>query len=214
MKTSFLRVVLILALMVAAHADVYIYNTVDERMRYEVVLPNGDTKEGVIKEYGGYYPAQTTIATPQGQITTFKVYSETGNSSVEAKGAYSRVYLIGKKDNALLFEPVSWSLDNGQTQQRAMVLYNATGSPQTFDLIDEKEMRKITLAPGEKTTVEAKNGFGGSSGFHHLKFADGHRLDNAISAGYFVILYLDKRSPGKVQAKTFGHLAAPNGIKP
>lgn len=212
MRNKILTSLFALGMWQAAWCDVYIYNTVDERMRYEIVQPNGDTKEGTIAEYAGYYPTQTTLSTPEGQVTTFKVYSESGESGIEVKAPYSRCYLIGKKDGSLKFEPVSWSLDNGQTQERAMVLYNATGTAQTFDLIDEKEMRKLTLGPGEKVKVPATHGFGGSSGFHHLKFADGSRLENQISAGYFVILYLDTRNPGKVQAANYGHLAAPKGI--
>lgn len=199
-------------LLTSAAADVYIYNTTDERMTYQVMLPNGDTKDGTIEEYRGYYPAQTTISTPEGRVTTFKVVSESGKTGVEVKAPYSRCFLIGKKNGKLEFRPVSWSMDNGQKHKREMVLYNATEVPQTFDLVDEKQMRKITLQPGEETTVEAKHGFSGSSGFHHLKFPDGHRLDNAISSGYFVILYMDSRSPGKVQAANYGHLTQPRNI--
>jgi len=77
------------------------------------------------------------------------------------------------------------------------------------DLVDEQKMRSFNLGPGDEVTVEAKHGFSGSSGFHHLKFPGGHRLDNAVSSGYFVILYNDKRSPGKVQAANYGHLTMP-----
>lgn len=212
LKSSLSSLLLTVSLLASASADVYIYNTTDERMTYQVMLPNGDTKDGTIDEYRGYYPTQTTISTPDGKLTSFKVFSETGNSGAETRAPYSRCYLIGKKDDKLHFRPVSWSLDNGQKHKREMTLYNATGAPQTFDLVDEKQMRTITLLPGEDKTVEAKHGFSGSSGFHHLKFPGGHRLDNAISSGYFVILYLDSRSPGKVQAANFGHLTQPRNI--
>ena len=206
------RLFLSLLVVSAAQADVYIYNTTDERMTYQVLLPNGDTKDGTIEEYRGYYPAQTTISTQDGKPTTFKVMSESGSTGVEVKAPYCRCYLVGKKDGKLVFKPVSWCMDNGQKHKRELTIYNATEAAQTFDLVDEKQMRKITLQPGEETTVEAKYGFSGSSGFHHLKFPDGHRLDNAISAGYFCILYMDSRSPGKVQANNFGHLTIPRNI--
>ncbi|MBT9586972.1 hypothetical protein IV102_26760 [bacterium] len=212
LKRTLCRLLFATVSLLPAGADVYIYNTTDERMNYQVVLPNGDTTSGPIEEYRGYYPTQTTLTTPEGRLTAFKVISESGNSSVEAKAAYSRCYLIGKKDGKLIFKPVSWSMDDGQNHKREMTLFNATGAPQTFDLVDEKQMRKITLQPGEETTVEAKYGFSGSSGFHHLKFSDGNRLDNAISSGYFVILYLDSRSPGKVQAGNYGHLTPPRNV--
>lgn len=197
------------SLLPSAFGDVYIYNTTDEKMTYQVLLPNGDTKDGEVKENQGYYPAQTTITTPEGKPTTFRIKSESGNSSVEAQAPYARCYLLAKKDGKLIFKPVSWSLDNGQQHKRELTLFNATDAPQTFDLVDEKQLRNITLQPGEEKTVESKNGFSGSSGFHHLKFPDGSRLDNAISSGYFCILYYDKRSPGKVQAANYGHLTAP-----
>lgn len=212
MKKSLLSLLVVLLACSAVHADVYIYNTTDERMTYQVLLPNGDTQDGVISEYTGYYPAQTNISTPEGTVTTFKVVSESGQSAIEVKAPYTRTYLISTKNGALQFRPVSWSLDNGQTHKREMTIFNATGAPQTFDLVDEKEMRNFTLQPGEEVTVPAKHGFGGSSGFHHLKFPGGHRLDNQISSGYFVILYMDKRSPGKVQAANYGHLTPPRGV--
>ena len=49
-------------------------------------------------------------------------------------------------------------------------------------------------------------------GFHHLKWADGYRLDRSASAGYFHILYMDKRSPGKVQIDDYGLLTIPRGV--
>lgn len=203
-----------LTLMAPAQADVYIQNTTDERMTYQVKLPNGDTQDGIIAPYDGYYPVQTSIPGESGKVVSFKIVSESGQSSVEAKGSYSQTFVLFKKDGVMQFKPVSWSMDNGQTHKRAVTILNATGEPQEFSLIDEKEMRPLKLAPGEMINVPAKNGFGGSSGFHHLKFANGDRLDNAISAGTFNILYLDKRSPGKVQVDDYGYLAVPNGIKP
>ena len=196
----------------AAQADIYIFNTLDERLTYEVTLPNGDTKKGDIKENTGYYPAQTSFKSERGQIVNFRVTSETGRSHLDVKGAYSQCFLIGKKNGKLLFKPVSWYLSNGQSHKRMMTIYNATGKPVQFKLIDEKEMRDISLGPGEETTVSSKNGFNGSSGFHHLKFPDGHRLDRAIQSGYFSILYMDKRSPGKIQADGYGHITIPKGI--
>lgn len=201
----------VLALLGPAHADVYIYNTTDERMTYQVKLPNGDTKDGVIAENTGYYPAQTNIPSAEGPPANLKIVSESGQSAVEFKAPYCRTYVLYKSGGAMQFKPVSWSMDNGQTQKRELTILNTTGTTQTFDLVDEKEMRSVTLADGEMKTLPAKHGFGGSSGFHHLKFADGSRLDNAISSGYFCILYMDKRSPGKVQANNYGHLAAPRG---
>ena len=181
-------------------------------MTYSVQLPNGDTKDGVVEEYTGYYPAQTTISTKEGVITTIKVTSESGDSAVELKAPYSRTYLIGKKDGGLQLKPISWSLDNGQVHKRELTIYNATGTTQTFALIDEKEMRNLTIEPGDQVTVPAKNGFSGSSGFHHLKWPSGYRIDNAVGAGYFTILYNDKRDPGEVQIDEYGHLTIPRGI--
>jgi hypothetical protein len=212
MKNLLITAFLLLTIANAAQADVYIYNTTDERMTYQVQLPNGDTADGVINETRGYGPEQTTISTKDGVITTIRVNSESGESAVELKAPYSRCYLIGKKDGALQLKPVSWSLDNGQTQKRELTIYNATGATQTFALIDEVEMRNITLEPGDQTTVPAKNGFGGSSGFHHLKWPNGHRLDKVISSGYFTIIFMDKRDPGKVRAGNYGHLASPRGV--
>ena len=37
------------ASLLPVRADVFIYNTIDERLNYEVVLPNGDTKSGTIE---------------------------------------------------------------------------------------------------------------------------------------------------------------------
>ncbi|MFA7481267.1 MAG: hypothetical protein WC314_12255 [Vulcanimicrobiota bacterium] len=212
MKNLTLTLLSFLAITATSLADVYIYNTTDERMTYQVQLPNGDTQDGVVKENTGYYPATTTISTKDGGITNITVKSESGESAVQLKAPYTRCYLIGKKDGGLQLKPISWSMDNGQTHKRELTLYNATGTTQTFSLIDEKEMRTLTIEPGSEVTVPAKYGFGGSSGFHHLKWADGHRLDNSVSAGSYHILYLDKRSPGKVQVDDYGLLTVPRNI--
>ena len=212
MKHLLLTTFLLLAITSTAVADVYIYNTTDERMSYEVQLPNGDTQQGVIDENTGYYPTTTVISTKEGVISNITVKSESGDSAVQLKAPYSRCYMIGKKDGGLSLKPVSWSMNNGQTHKRELTIYNATGSTQTFALIDEKEMRELTIAPGDQVTVPAKNGFDGSSGFHHLKWADGYRLDRSASAGYFHILYMDKRSPGKVQIDDYGLLTIPRGV--
>lgn len=202
----------VLLLSLSAQADIYIYNTTDERLSYEVTFPNGDTKTGEITENTGYGPNQTTIPGAHGVLTTFKIMSESGGSGVQAKGSYSQIFLLAIVDGSMRLLPVSWSLDNGQSHKREMVIFNATPTAQTFDIIDEKEIRKgVTLEPGTKQLFPAKNGFGGSSGFHHIRFADGQRVENQASAGHFVLLYLDKRDPGKVMVKTYGHLTAPNG---
>jgi hypothetical protein len=209
MKNQLLLLGLAGALALPISADIYIYNTTDERMTYQVVLPNGDTKDGVIGEDRGYGPEQATLTAPDGKLTTFKVMSESGGSNIEFKSPNNRCSIIGNRNGALQMRPVSWCSDNGQNHQRKLTIYNATGAVQTFDLVDEKQMRSLTIQPGDEVTVEAKNGFSGSSGFHHLKFPGGHRLDNAISSGYFTILYNDSRSPGKVQANNYGHLTMP-----
>ncbi|MBX3171210.1 MAG: hypothetical protein KF760_27625 [Candidatus Eremiobacteraeota bacterium] len=202
-----LRSLLVLSCLLPASADVYIYNTINERLTYQIVLPNGDTQDGVIEPYAGYTPTQATLRTPRDKVTTFKVTSETGNSSLETKSPDGRCYLIAKKDGKLIFRGVSWNTDNGQTQKRAITFFNATEAPQSFGLVDEKEIRQVTVQPGEEVTVEAKNGF--HAGNHHLKFSDGSRLDNAVSAGHYAILYMDSRSHGKVQAGNYGWLAVP-----
>lgn len=198
------------AALLPIHADVYIYNTIDERMNYKISLPNGDSSDGSIQECQGYGPRQTTLRTERDKVTTLKVFSESGNTSTEVKAPDMRNYLVGKKDGKLQFRAVSWNTDDGQKHRAEVTLYNATGSVQTFDLVDEKQMRRITLQPGEETTVEAKNGFDGS--FHHLKFPDGNRLDNAVRSGSYSILYLDSRSPGKVQAGDYGYVTPPRKV--
>lgn len=195
-----------------AQADVFFFNATDDRFTYEVVLPNGDTQAGEIKESRGYGPSQTSFENSKGDKTKFTVKDETGATVFEDTGAYARCFVIAKGEGGVKFERASWYLDNGQSHKRVMTLFNATDKPLTFDVIDEKEMRKIeNLAPGASTTIMAKNGFGGSSGFHHLKFAT-HRLDKAAKAGYFVMLYNDKRDPGEVQADNKGHITAPKGL--
>lgn len=209
-KILFTATVLLLSL--GAQADIYIYNTTDERLTYEVMFPNGDSKTGEVKEDTGYGPSQTTIPGAQGVLTSFKIMSESGGSGVEAKGSYSQAFILAIVDGSMRLLPVGWTMDNGQSHKREMVIFNATPTAQTFDIIDEKEVRKgITLEPGKKQTFPSKNGFGGSSGFHHIRFADGHRVENQASSGQFVLLYLDKREPGKVMVKSYCHLTAPNG---
>lgn len=199
-----------------AHADIYIYNTTDEQMTYQVALPNGDTKDGVIAVNRGYGPAQTTLPAPKGVVTTFKIMSESGGSGVQVKAASSQCFLLAIVNGSMKILPISFSLDNGQTHKREMTIFNSTPTAQTFDIIDEKEVRKgITLEPGTSQTFPAKNGFSGSSGFHHIRFANGDRVENQARSGDYVLLYLDKRSPGKVQVGTYGHLTVPrNTVMP
>ena len=203
--------VLFFLLLGSAQADVYFFNTTDERLTYEVSLPNGDTKTGEIKEDRGYGPTQASFKNSKGDKTPFKVMGEDGSVLLQDTGAYARTFIIFKSAQGVKVQRASWYLSNGQSHKRMMTLFNATGKAVDFALIDEKEMRQISLQPGESKTVSAKNGFGGSSGFHHLKFAT-HRLDKAASAGYFVILHNDKRDAGEVQAENSGHITAPKGI--
>lgn len=195
----------------SAQADVYFFNATDERFTYEVTLPNGDTKTGEIKEDRGYGPSQTHFSNSKGDKTPFKVMREDGSLLAEDTGAYSRTFIIAKSASGVKMQRASWYTDNGQSHKRVMTLFNATEKPVEFDLVDQKEMRKISIAPGESKTVSSKNGFNGSSGFHDLKFAS-HRLEKAASSGYFVILYNDKRDPGEVQADNSGHVTAPRGV--
>lgn len=215
MRTRILTLLLLCLAAGPAGADVYILNTTDERMSYEVTLPNGDTSQGEILEDTGYGPKQTIISTPEGRTTTFKVFSETGESAVEVTAPPHRNYIIGIAGGGLKMEPISWNRDNGQSHKRTMTLYNATGAAQTFDIIDEKEIRKgITLQPGEMQSFPAKNGFSGSSGFHHLRFANGQRIDNAASSGGCMVLHHDKRYAGEVRVSPFGWVTMPKGVEP
>lgn len=210
MSKSLKILISILFLSLTAQADIYLYNTTDERMTFEVFFPNGDSKTGTVNEDRGYGPEQTTIPGGDGVITTFKLTSESGGSAVEVKAAPYRTYILAISDGGMKVLPVGWSMENGQTHVREMQIFNATGQPQTFDLIDEKEMRKgITIAPGKSQAFPSKNGFSGSSGFHHLKFANGKRVENQARSGDFVLLYNDKRYPGEVRVGCYGHLTAP-----
>lgn len=212
MKTTLLGTAFLLLLTLSSQADIYIYNTTDERLTYEVALPNGDTKNGEITEDKGYGPSQTTISTVDGTITTFKIMSESGGSGVEAKGSSSRAFMLAIVDGSMRLLPVGWTLDNGQSHKREMTIFNATGKAQTFDIIDEKEVRKgFTLDPGKSQTFPAKNGFSGSSGFHTLRFADGKRVETQARSGGFVLLYNDKRYPGEVKVQSLCHITAPRG---
>ncbi len=202
--------IVLLLLSPLAHADIYLYNTTDERMSYEVFFPNGDSKTGTVGEDKGYGPEQTLIPSSAGMMTTFKLTSESGGSAVEVKAAPYRTYILAISEGGMKVLPLAWSQENGQTHVREMKVFNATGQPQTFDLIDEKEVRKgITIAPGTSQTFPSKNGFSGSSGFHHLKFANGKRVENEARSGDLVLLYNDKRYPGEVRVGCYGHLTAP-----
>lgn len=213
MKNAFKLLTLLCLLAPSAQADVYVLNTTDEALTYEVALPNGDTKSGEIKPTGGYYPHQTTIAYPSGAVATFKIISESGESAVEVKAPSNRIVTLAIVGGAMKVIPSSWNVDNGQTHKREMVIFNSTDQPLTFDIIDEKEMRKgNTLAPGESKTYPAKNGFG--MGFQHLKFSDGQRIEPGAATGSFNVLYWDSRSPGKIQCDDFGHITPPKGQTP
>ena len=199
-----------LLLGMSAQADVYLYNTTDERMTWEVTLPNGDTKEGIVKEADQYGPVQTQIPGESGVVTVFRLKSESGGSAVEVKGTYSQLIALAIKDGGMRVVPLGWTANDGQAHRREMTLLNATGKPQTFDIIDEKEIRKgLTLAPGESQTYPAKNGFGGATGFHTIRFADGQRIENEMSGGGTGIMYLDSRQPGKVVIDNLGYVSTP-----
>lgn len=212
-KKTLISLVAVCWLSAPAAADVYFFNTTNDQMTYEVSLPNGDTKKGDIKHNRGYGPAQSHFSNSKGDQTPFKIFNEEGKQIYKGKGAYSRTFLIGQIGGKFKVTPASWYTDNGQKHKRVMALYNGTDKPLTFDIIDEKEVRKgITLKPGERKTVSAKNGFSGSSGFHTFRLADGARLEKAGSVGYLVIFYNDKRYD-TVQASTYGHVTIPRGVK-
>jgi hypothetical protein len=198
-------------LALSAQADVYLYNTTNERMTWEVTLPNGDTKEGVVEEYRGYYPVQTTIPGQSDKITVFRLRSESGKSAVEVKGTYSQVIVLAIKDGGMRVLPLGWTLNSDQNHKREMTLLNATGQPQIFDIIDEKEVRKgLTLAAGQHATYPTLNPLGGSKGgFLTIRFADGQRVESVMSDGGVGVMYLDSREPGKVMIKNLGYITPP-----
>ncbi len=213
MKIAFKLLTLLCLLTPSVQADVFVLNTTDESMTYEVTLPNGDTATGEIKPTGGYYPTQTTIAYPDGAVATYKIMSESGESAVQVKSPPNQIMTLAIVNGGMKVLPTSWNVDNGQTHKREMTILNATDQALTFDIIDEKEVRKgNTLAPGESKSYPAKNGFG--MGFQHLRFADGQRLEPGASTGSFNVLYWDKRSPGKIQCDDFGHITPPKGQTP
>jgi hypothetical protein len=98
----------------SAQADIYLYNTTDERMTWEVTLPNGDTKQGDVQEAGQYGPVQTTIPGESGLVTVFRIRSESGQSSVEVKGSYTQVLVLAIKDGVMKVVPLGWSGNTGQ----------------------------------------------------------------------------------------------------
>lgn len=209
MRRYYITLILLCLLAAPAFASIHIINNSDERLTYAIMLPNGDTKEGEIEENRGYGPS-STVLDESGEITVIRITSESGESTVELKAPKARGYLLDVVNGAMKITPISWYTDNGQSHKRVMKIYNGTGRPQTFDLIDEKEMRKgITLQPGETQEFAAKNGFGGSSGFHTLKFANGQRAESGAQAGYFVMLYNDKRYEGEVRVDGYGWLTPP-----
>jgi hypothetical protein len=192
----------------SARADIYVVNTTDERLTWELALPNGDTKKGEIKENTGYGPTRNTVPAESGVVTTFKIVSESGDSAVEVKGTYTQVFVLVIKNGAMQLVPGGWTLRTSP-EKREMKVLNATGQAQTFDIIDEKEIRSgLTLQQGQAETYPAKNGFT-SSGFHTFRFADGSRVENRCGLGDFLIMYMDKRSPGKIQIEEFGHVTDP-----
>ena len=195
----------------SALADIYIFNTTNDRFTYEMTLPNGDTKTGEIEAERGYGPAQSDFSSG-GQKTHFKVFQEDGSLLAEETATDYRTFIICDKSGTMKMERASWYQDNGQTHKRVIEFFNATDKPLTFDLIDEKEVGKgLTLQPGERQTYEAKNGFNGSSGYHDLKFADGYRSNKEAAAGYFVILHTDTRYPGQIKVTNSGHVTPPRG---
>lgn len=193
----------------AAQADIYVVNTTDERLTWELPLPNGDVKKGQISENTGYGPTRNTVPAQRGVVTTFRIISESGESKVEVKGTYTQVFVLAIKNGGMQVIPGGWTLQTSP-EKREMKVLNATGQAQTFDIIDEKEIRAgLTLQQGEAQTYPAKSGFT-SSGFHTFRFADGSRIENRYGMGDFLIMYLDKRSPGKVQIEEFGNVTDPN----
>lgn len=194
-----------------ALADIYLFNTTGDQLTYEVTLPNGDTQKGVVKPTRGYGPEQTSFSNSAPKLH-FKVFNEDGSLLAEETATDYRTFIIGDQTGTMKMERASWYQDNGQVHKRVMEFYNATDKPLTFNLIDEKEVRKdLTLQPGERHTYLAKNGFGGSSGFHHLVFSDGQRVENQAQSGYFVVLHYDKRDPGKIVVTPSGWVTAPKG---
>lgn len=201
---------LFLALGLSAQADVYLYNATDERMKWEVALPNGDTKQGEIAEATQYGPEMTTIpAGEQGKVTPFRIIGESG--PVELKGSYTQVVFLVKKNGALSVVPLGWTGSNGQNHRREMTLLNVTDQPVTFDIIDAKEVRKgFTLAPGEHQTYPTKNPMDGyAQGKVTVSVTGGERFDTPMTDGGAGIFYLD--AYGAVKMNNLGYVTPPSG---
>lgn len=208
---NFLTLLFLFTLFGVAQADITIVNTLNDEMTYEVTLPNGDTKKGTIKPYSGYYPSNNSIPAKDDQQTTFKVFNEAGDLVGEETSPNVRLFVIFEDASGMKMQRVSWYKNNGQKHKRVITLLNATGQDQTFDVIDEKEVRNMSMKAGEIITFPAKNGKSGSSGFHDVRFPNGTRRDKSIAAGYFCIMYNDKRDTKGPSLDDYGHVTPPRG---
>lgn len=220
MRSTFTAAILTLSLWASAAADIVIYNTVNEAMTYEFVLSNGDTKKGDILPNTGYGPQQSRLEVGDAKRTSFKVFNEEGKPVAQVSSPDERVFVLFQDGDSIKIDRVSWFRDNGQKHRRAFGLLNATEEPLYLDIIDAKTIRKdIVLKPGEKREFEAKNGFDGSSGWHHIRFKDNNgselfRKDRAVGAGYFHVVFKKKGdNPNVFSVKDYGWLTPPRGYK-
>jgi len=191
-------------LLAAASTEIYIYNTTNERLTYSQTFPNGDTKTGEIKESSGSY-SDVTLRTNSGGVLTCRITSESGKSTVELKGTDSQVFLLVLKDGAMSVVSGAWTATNGQSQKREIRFLNVTGKPLNFDIIDEKEIRKVSLKDGYPETFPNK------SNIKALRFENGQREETPYQPGDFWLIYRDPNSftPDKIQLRNMGHLTPP-----
>ncbi len=188
--------------MAAASTEIYIYNTTNERLTYTQSFSNGDNKTGEIKESSNG-PSSVRLWTQNSGVLTCRITSESGKSTFELKGTDSQVFLLVLKDGAMSVVSGAWTGTNGQTQKREIRFLNVTGKPLNFDIIDEKEIRKVSVKEGYAETFSAKNPL------MTLRFENGQREENQFRPGEFWLLYTDSYKPDKIQFKNMGYTTPP-----
>jgi len=190
-------------LLAAASTEIYLYNTTNERLTYTQTFANGDSKSGEIKERSAYSPEEVTVRSPNSGVLTCRIARESGKSTVELKGTDSQVFLLVLKDGVMSVVSGAWTANNGQSKKQEIRFLNAVGRPVNFEIIDEKEIRKASLAQGHADSYSAK------SSLMSLRFENGQREDNQFRPGEFWLLFTENTAPDKIKFKNLGYLTPP-----
>jgi hypothetical protein len=191
-------------------ADVFIRTTVNERLSYEISLPNGDVQKGVVRECGsgGWHFEDIRLSGKEPVVVQFATDAG-AKAKVKVPADHELLVYVGA-NGKLNIDDIGFGVSGSQKAPNIFKVFNLTGQSITFDLVDQKEVRKgNALGQAEVKQFDGRNAFDGWRTELRIVGPDGNELlrDNGVRNGNVYLIL--KSSDGKIFLHQAANLVGP-----